>query len=93
MHSLDASPSTGPGSEGRVSTPFAFITYLREAIPGGKVHPLVEFTHDYATFFDAHIYDSVEGIVNDARDFIIKERDDGGAFGSRPQALCISWHA
>eukprot|EP00965_Chrysotila_dentata_P101176 3341337-Pleurochrysis_carterae.AAC.4 len=78
--------------QGRASTSSAFMTYLRATIPGSKVHPLVEFTHDYAAFIDGHIYDSVEG-MSDAREFMVKERDDGGAFGSRPHALCISWHA
>eukprot|EP00965_Chrysotila_dentata_P122993 4065112-Pleurochrysis_carterae.AAC.1 len=70
--------------QGRVSTPSAFMRYLREAIPSSTVHPLVEYVHDWASFFKDQIYDAVEGI-NDAREFIIKERDDGG----KCQHVCI----
>eukprot|EP00965_Chrysotila_dentata_P208942 6184987-Pleurochrysis_carterae.AAC.1 len=45
------------------------------------VHPLVEYVHDYAGFFNDCIYDRVEGI-NDARIFILRERDDGGVCAS-----------
>eukprot|EP00965_Chrysotila_dentata_P254658 6211951-Pleurochrysis_carterae.AAC.2 len=63
--------------QGIVRTPSAFQNYLKVAIPGAKVHPLVEYVHDFASFFTDVIYDSVEGI-NDAREFVIRERDDGG---------------
>eukprot|EP00965_Chrysotila_dentata_P116062 3836973-Pleurochrysis_carterae.AAC.1 len=49
---------------------------LEAAIPGATSHPYVEYVHDFKGFFADHIYDIVEGI-NDARSFIIKERDDG----------------
>eukprot|EP00965_Chrysotila_dentata_P021965 726867-Pleurochrysis_carterae.AAC.3 len=45
--------------------------------PSATVHPLVEYVHDWSSFFSDHIYDHVEGIT-EAREFIIKERDDGG---------------
>eukprot|EP00965_Chrysotila_dentata_P189358 6173276-Pleurochrysis_carterae.AAC.4 len=62
--------------KGKVGTPSAFQRYLRAAVPGAVVHDLVEYVHDFKSFFTDHIYDNVQGI-NDAREFIIRERDDG----------------
>eukprot|EP00965_Chrysotila_dentata_P234325 6200101-Pleurochrysis_carterae.AAC.1 len=60
----------------KVHTPSVFLTYLSNSVQGAVVHPLVEYVHDYSAFFADTIYDRVEGI-NDAREFIIKEREDG----------------
>eukprot|EP00965_Chrysotila_dentata_P096076 3174056-Pleurochrysis_carterae.AAC.1 len=62
--------------KGKVGSPSAFQQYLREAVPGAVVHPLVEYVHDFKSFLSDHIYEDVHGI-NDAREFIIRERDDG----------------
>eukprot|EP00965_Chrysotila_dentata_P186435 6156132-Pleurochrysis_carterae.AAC.2 len=51
--------------------------YWKRKAKGAVVHPLVEYVHDYSNFFADAIYDSVEGI-KEAREFVIKERGDGG---------------
>eukprot|EP00965_Chrysotila_dentata_P180348 5954376-Pleurochrysis_carterae.AAC.1 len=61
---------------GKCLAPSVFLTYLSSAIPGSVVHTLVEYVHNYSDSFAETIYDDVEGI-NDAREFILKERDDG----------------
>ena len=44
---------------------------------GSTVHGLIEYVHDWAGLFAECIYDAVEGI-NSAREFLIREREDGG---------------
>eukprot|EP00965_Chrysotila_dentata_P139784 4621252-Pleurochrysis_carterae.AAC.1 len=64
--------------KGMVLTPHEFFAYLRASVKSTTVHPLVEYVHDYAAFFEECIYHEVKGI-NDARVFVLKERADGGA--------------
>ena len=62
----------------RVLSPSDFHQMLQEAIPSAVVHQFLEYVHDWADFFSECIYDSVHGL-NTAREFIIRERADGGA--------------
>eukprot|EP00965_Chrysotila_dentata_P018680 621715-Pleurochrysis_carterae.AAC.1 len=50
---------------------------MQEAVPDATIHPIMKYTHDWTTFFDSDIYDSVEQ-VNTARECILRKRDDGG---------------
>eukprot|EP00965_Chrysotila_dentata_P137692 4555240-Pleurochrysis_carterae.AAC.1 len=60
-----------------VFDPYRFLTHLSDAIPGSVAHPLVQYVHDCSGFLSETVYDSVEG-MNEAREFILKEHDDGG---------------
>eukprot|EP00965_Chrysotila_dentata_P159426 5266920-Pleurochrysis_carterae.AAC.1 len=48
-----------------------------ETVPNATIHPIMKYTHDWKTFFDSDIYDSVEQ-VNTTRKFIVRKREDGG---------------
>ena len=61
----------------RVLSPADFAALLKESVPSAMVHPFVEYVHDWASFFADCVYDSVVGI-NSAREFILRERADGG---------------
>jgi hypothetical protein len=56
----------------------AFVRMLTAAVPNSVVHPFLEYVHDWASFFSDCIYEDVVGI-NTAREFIMRQRDDGGA--------------
>eukprot|EP00965_Chrysotila_dentata_P173026 5709898-Pleurochrysis_carterae.AAC.1 len=54
------------------------MEFLKAAIPGAYVFDIVEYTHDWKLFFKDCIYSDLAGIT-DAREYIIKQRSDGGA--------------
>ena len=56
----------------------AFVRMLTAAVPNCVVHAFLEYVHDWARFFSDCIYEDVVGI-NTAREFIMRQRDDGGA--------------
>ena len=70
----------------QVLSPSAFTQLLSDAVPNCIVHDFLEYVHDWASFFADCIYDEVVGI-NTAREFIIRERDDGVvAFWYKPSS-------
>eukprot|EP00965_Chrysotila_dentata_P029893 995118-Pleurochrysis_carterae.AAC.1 len=44
--------------QGKVLTPYDFFAYLHASVESTPVYPLVEYVHDYATFFEDCIYNS-----------------------------------
>ena len=67
----------------RVLSPADFVQLLSDSIPNAVVHAMVEYVHDWAGFFEQCIYNNLTG-VNTAREFIIREREDGGAQAAQP---------
>ena len=63
----------------RVLSPDEFSRLLQDAVPTACVHPFIDHVHDWAKFFSECIYDEVEGVTT-AREFILRKRDDGGAW-------------
>eukprot|EP00965_Chrysotila_dentata_P250722 6209613-Pleurochrysis_carterae.AAC.1 len=65
-----------------------FIHALQTAaVPAATVHPIMTFTHNLKTYFDADIYDSIPNI-NTAQEVIIRKREKDGvlAFWYKPDS-------
>ena len=62
-----------------VLCPLEFTRLLQDAILSARVHPFLEYVHEWAGFFSDFIYENVQGITT-AREFILRKRDDGGAW-------------
>ena len=75
----------------RVLCPVEFAQMLKDAIPNAVVHAMVEYVHNWAGFFEDCIYTNMTGVTT-AREFILRQRDDGGACHTRTRlahATCV----